>query len=449
MIRRALRLRRVALQAAACAVLGACGGGGGSSAIVVPAAVKAAADDAFRYGYPLTETMRVCDLAPAVNVLSFKSTLATAQDRAVVAPNNDTLYGSACLYLGASWVKLTMPPAGGRYMSLQVLDAYTNNAGIRGPLQIPAAGASYAIVRSGTTPANLPSGLPTIEVPTPYAYLITRTLVDGPADLSAADATQRRIVLEPDSTAVPARTPIGATGNAGYDFFLKLMLRLAQNPPPAVERSLVAAFADAGISATLAPALARASADQLAAWDAAYPQGLAALDASAGVLGSLRGAWSIPVAELGRPGSDYLLRAVTARRGLFALTRDEAMYVSTSIDATGAALDGRRAVALRLPAGWPPVDPRGFWSLTMYGPDGFLVANAIDRYSIGGRTPGVQREADGSLLLAIQCTDPGGARTANWLPAPCGPFYLTMRLYLPTAAVAEPGFTIPAVQRAD
>ena len=37
-----------------------------------------------------------------------------------------------------------------------------------------------------------------------------------------------------------------------------------------------------------------------------------------------------------------------------------------------------------------------FWSLTMYDvPDFYLVANPIDRYSIGDRTPGLQAGPDG------------------------------------------------------
>jgi hypothetical protein len=412
--------------------------------------VQAAAKAAFQYGYPLTETMRVCDLAPSVNRLQFSATLATAQSRAVVAPNNDTLYGSACAYLGAGWVRVTMPASNGRYMSLQVLDAYTNTAAIRGPKHVAPSGGQYVLKLAGSTQAGLPDGVPVIEVNTPYAYLLTRTLVDSPSDLAAADAAQQQITLVANSTTVAARASATGGTTAAQDFFLRLMQRLAQNPPLAGESALVASFSAAGVTPASRPSVSNASGEQLAAWEIAYRDGLAALDAGSDVapasLGSLRGGWSFPGPGLGNFGVDYAYRALIARKGLFALTSDEAVYVSASSDAGGAALDGRTGYTLRLPAGWPPVDVRGFWSLTLYGPDRFLVANAIDRYSIGGRTRGLAIAGDGSLTLYVQCTDPGGARSANWLPAPCGRFSLTMRLYLPTDKVLEPAFTLPVLQ---
>jgi hypothetical protein len=53
-------------------------------------------------------------------------------------------------------------------------------------------------------------------------------------------------------------------------------------------------------------------------------------------------------------------------------------------------------------------------------PDFYLVANPIDRYSIGDRTPGLRRDSDGSLTILIQHEQP--ADTSNWLPAPAAPF---------------------------
>jgi hypothetical protein len=62
-----------------------------------------------------------------------------------------------------------------------------------------------------------------------------------------------------------------------------------------------------------------------------------------------------------------------------------------------------------------------FWSLTMYDvPDFYLVANPIDRYSIGDRTPGLRTGPDGSVTLYLQADSPGPGKEANWLPTRLG-----------------------------
>ncbi len=405
----------------------------------------ALASAAFVYGYPLNEVMRACDRAPAVNALRRATTLATAASRGVVAPNNDTLYTSACLYLGAGWVRVGLPPAQGRYQSLQVVDAYSNNVAVLGPREVPAAGAQYVLRLAGAHAEGLPAGVPVIEVPTPYAFFLVRTLVKGTHDLEAAIAAQEGITLAPQAAAAPPRqAPVGPT--PASDFFLKLMFRLHQNPPPASERALVASMAAIGVKPAAAPTLDGVDAALRAVWEQAHGAGLASLASALSTQSRRQGLWTT-AANTGVFGNDYAFRARMARVGLLALPPSEAVYFSARSSARGQPLDGRTGHTLILPAGsWPPLTAPGFWSLSMYGADNYFVDNPIQRFAINGFTPGLKPQADGSLKIHLQCTDPGGEASANWLPAPCGPFWVSLRLYLPAAAVLEPGYAMPVLE---
>jgi hypothetical protein len=75
--------------------------------------------------------------------------------------------------------------------------------------------------------------------------------------------------------------------------------------------------------------------------------------------------------------------------------------------------------------------------------------NPIDRYAIGDRTPGLVRERDGALSLWISRGEPGGARSANWLPAPAkGPYAMVLRLYLPRPQAISRSWAPPRIEAA-
>ena len=74
-----------------------------------------------------------------------------------------------------------------------------------------------------------------------------------------------------------------------------------------------------------------------------------------------------------------------------------------------------------------------------------MVANSIDRYSIGDRTPGLATADDGSLTIGIRHAATKGDVRANWLPAPNAPFYLLLRMYLPSMEVLNGQYEIPDI----
>ncbi|MDT4828105.1 hypothetical protein FQZ97_614710 [compost metagenome] len=150
--------------------------------------------------------------------------------------------------------------------------------------------------------------------------------------------------------------------------------------------------------------------------------------------------WSMTPAT-GRYGNEFLGRARTAYLGLGALATSEAVYAAAHHDATQEPLDGQRRYTMRFEAGdLPPAD--AFWSVTLYDSDRFLYPNDIRRHAIGDRTPGLKRNADGSLELVVGHARPADA--ANWLPAPAGRFYLILRMYYPREGVQS--WRIPALQ---
>jgi hypothetical protein len=157
------------------------------------------------------------------------------------------------------------------------------------------------------------------------------------------------------------------------------------------------------------------------------------------------GGWLTLDPRVGRYGTNYLLRAQLAILGIGANTPEESVYPTALADSAGGLLTGANRYRLVFRRDQlPPV--RGFWSITMYDFDGFLVPNAAKRYSLGPTHPPLVRRGDGSIVIAIQRTRPA-EQEVNWLPAPAGGFRLNMRLYWPKPAVLRGDWHPPPVER--
>jgi hypothetical protein len=155
--------------------------------------------------------------------------------------------------------------------------------------------------------------------------------------------------------------------------------------------------------------------------------------------------WQMNTDCMGVYGTWYLKRAIVAMVGLGANLAEDAIYPLNLADAEGKPLDGTSAYRLSFRKDdLPPAD--AFWSVTLYDSDGFPVANALDRHALGDRDA-LAFNADGSLDLVIQAESPGPGKESNWLPAPKGPFNLTMRIYAPRANALNGEWNPPPVRR--
>ena len=389
-------------------------------------------------------------LAP-INQFSYGNILATPDERIIIRPNADTLYTTAWLDLAQEPMILHVPDTGGRYYLMPMLDAYSNDFASIGSRTTGTGEGNYAIVGPfwrGTLPQGL-SGV--VDAPTNTVWLIGRTLVHGEADLaSAAELTKQYKLVPlsayPDFAATGVYTPPGNvpvtppnpdfTGapitNSPvfskpqfFDVLSKIALRNPPPPPQLLQASRL--VLDGFIHQNqLTP-------DTVTQADNAFAAKLRATVTQ-------QNGWSI---NGGSYGTDYLERAAITRIGFGTNIPADAVYPSTTMDASGNPLVGTNSYVIHfVPGQTPPV--RGFWSLTVYDENGFLVANSINRYAAGSET-GLVPNADGSIDILLQNTAPATMQS-NWLPTPTTAFSLTLRLYWPDEPVLNGTWTIPAVQ---
>ncbi|PTT08648.1 DUF1254 domain-containing protein [Caulobacter sp. HMWF025] len=394
------------------------------------------ARDAYLFSLPwiemATTRARVFKRGARPNSIYHRRNLSDHTDRSVTTPNNDTLYSLAWIDLTKGPVTLTIPPSGKRYVSAAILNMFTDNDAVLGTRLNGGAGGVFTVVGPGQSAA----GDNVVRVLTPHAWILIRTLVDGPDDLAAARKVQSGFkVSGPKVERPPAYLERDAEPEA---YFANARALLAADPPRAEDAAFIQR--SAGL-------LTEGPFDR-AAMAAGVAQARAIAKLASGRVAFVNG-WSYPKPNLGYHGTDYGYRAIVALQGLGALPVAEAMYMKAAGDNNSGLFNGDGLYRLTLPARLP-LD--GFWSLSMYEatPDGqyFFADNPIDRYAIGDRTPGLKRNADGSLDLWISRTDPGGERSANWLPAPkAGPFSMTLRTYLPRAELLDGRFRFdPIVQ---
>ena len=134
-----------------------------------PAASKAQiAENAALWGFPLVLTGRYLKLAQdqgaQFNQFYLNPTLATPSLK-VAGPNVDTIYGYAWVDLSKEPVVLSVPDAGDRYYSIQLLDAYENSFAYVGTRETGSKAGSYALTAPGWK-GSLPAGVTQIAAPT-------------------------------------------------------------------------------------------------------------------------------------------------------------------------------------------------------------------------------------------------------------------------------------------
>ena len=297
-------------------------------------------------------------------------------------------------------------------------------------------------------------------------WLLGRTYSSGtPQDLAAVHAIQDQYTLIPLALfEKPRPAPAKGVVDAAVDmktpprdqidnldaaaFFKRLALLMKSNPPTPQDAPMVASLARLGVADDF----------DFVKLPAPVAQGLSRVPQAARekIMGHyakqhMANGWIVTkgLYGSGRYGTDYLQRALIAYVGAGGNVPEDAIYPIARLDSDGKLLNGASRYVLHFTkADIPPVDPRGFWSLTLYDKEYFLVPNPANRYALLSRDT-FKRNPDGSMDLYIQKESPGADEQANWLPAPDAEFILMLRLYWPKDEAVNGVWVPPPVRRMD
>ena len=454
-----LRFKAAFLFLASCLTLAlvACSSSGtkGTNQPGVEEAVSTAVD-AYIYGFPLVtmdmtrkQVTNVDSAGPSrapMGQLIRMRTYPTSDYRDIPGANTDTLYTTVWLDVSKEpWV-FSIPDMGDRYYMTPMLDAYTNvfeSPGTRSTGNKPQ---KYAITGPGWS-GTLPEGVTEYKSPTGLVWILGRIYCTGtPEDYAKVHALQDKFSLVPLSYYGKPYTPLPGEVDANLDmktatrqqveamsienYFSYLAKLMKTNPPAGQDAPIVARMAKIGLVPGQDFDPSKLGVFDKEAIKAVPKLALLKMVERVKTQKAVNG-WLVFGAGVGNWGTDYLLRATTAWLGPGWNRPEDAVYPVSEKDADGNDYNGaEHKYVLHFGKGqFPPV--KGFWSLTMYDAQHFLVANPLNRYTLSQRNKFVTNP-DGSVDLYLQADSPGKAKEANWLPTPKAKFSSMLRLYWPT-----------------
>ena len=428
------------------------------------AETKAIAEEGFVYGLPIvmnyaatyqffvdkTSNQYKCGFNEIFN----EARVFTYKDTAVVTPNSDTPYSFAGLDLRAEPYVVKLPAVEKtRYYSLQLIDANTYNFGYAGSRTTGSGGGDF-LVAGPDWKGEAPAGIKNVyRSTTQFAIALFRTQLFSSADMENVKKVQAgyklqalsSFLMQPAPPAAPAISfPKVDADLMKTEFFDYLDFALQFAPERPEEKEVRAKLVRIGVGPGKTFSFKDLSLAHKAEILLGMKEGEKKVEQKVETVGKNVNGWKVGAAfgDASFYKGDWLLRAAAAKAGIYGNDAVEAMYPMTKAIPDGTPLDGsKHAYTLTFAAGqYPPVD--AFWSVTMYdGKTQFLIENPIDRYLINSpMLPGMKKNPDGSLTIALQKGSPGKGKEANWLPAPDGPIYLVMRLYWPKT---EPPSILP------
>jgi hypothetical protein len=429
---------------------------------------QAIALDAYIYFYPLMSmdlsrkqfTNGTDDFKGPMNTFVNVPAYPPADFKGVVRSNFDTLYSVSWLDMTKEPLVISAPDTDGRYYLLPMLDMWTDVFASPGWRTTGTKAGNFLVTPPGWN-GTVPDGMTRINAPTPYVWLIGRTKTDGPPDYDAVRKIQAgyRVTLLSEfgkppkpvefklDPSVDMKTPpkVQVDTMAGGKYFAYAAELLKLHPPHVTDEPIIARMKKIGIEVGKSFDVSKLDPAVQKAVEGAPQDGQKLMAWKLPTLARVANGWSMNTDTVGVYGNYYLKRAILSQQGLGANVVEDAIYPLNLADEAGKPLDGVNKYTITFEKGAaPPVN--AFWSITLYDQEGFQVGNVLNRFAVSSWMP-FKYNGDGSLDLYFQSESPGKDMEANWLPAPKGPFNLTMRLYAPKSEALTGKWNPPPVTK--
>jgi hypothetical protein len=465
----ATKLHAVVLAAASLSLAGCNSTPKPAEGALSPADARAIAKEAYIYGFPMAANYNTMykqaidtsnkDYRAPFNILTSSKSVATPDDKFVVTPNSDTPYSYLWMDLRAEPIVVTVPKIeSNRYYTGQMVDLYTYNFAYLGTRAYGNDGGVFLIAGPGWN-GDKPAGVKdVIRSETQFAYILFRTQLFNMADLPRVHAIQSGYFAQPLSAFLKQPAPAAAPAvnwpkpadiavqSPGIFPIVNFLFQFC--PPNPSESAILARFAKLNIGpnqtfdfSKFSPEIQQAINDGIKDVDADFNRVQNELSTDKIMSSAFFGTRDFLK-------DNYLYRYGGARVGLYGNSAQDAIYFAYFVDASHQPLDASKSsYELTFPKGQLP-PAKAFWSLTMYdGKTQLLVANPLKRYLLNSTTLKTYKYgADGSLTFYLSHDNPGPAKQPNWLPAPDGPFYAVLRVYLPDDSVVSGTWKRPQLQ---
>lgn len=400
------------------------------------------------------------------NQILYWSRLLDAKNQ-TLTPNPDVIYLMPFFNTQDGPVVLEVPPADEGLFNGSIMNRWQAAIEDIGPGGVDKGkGGKYLILPPGYDRGKMPAGYIPMPSDTYLGYALIRSVLKSgsDADVAKAIAYARRMKLYPLSQAAnpPATVFVDAAdvvfdSTIPYDLrFFETLDRMVQAEPWLErDKAMIDPLKTIGIERgkpfqpdAKTQAILNAAVQEARAWFEArydtlppfYDGGRWFFPSTAEMIQNVMSDWRTPDSyPIDARGTAYSLAFFSAKH-----LGESQYYLLTGNDRDGKPLDGNVNYRLRVPANAPVTQ---YWSMTVYDRDTHAFIRDAERVGRSSQTPGLNRNADGSVDIYFGPRAPSG-EDANWVPtAPGGRFEVLARFYGPQKQLFDKTWRLPDIER--